>query len=299
MKSAQTVRSPAPAGTIPGPAGKTQCHVLRDTRPGRFLWAGAWVAGWAVTLWLGPAAAGAAPEVGWTALTRLKADEALQAFAALPAAEAREARFGRAVALLARQPITPEQVEEARGIFTGLAESGMDEVARGARYFLGRIAQHHQLQADPAEAARQYRRLLAEQPPSLWAQTALSRLVLLELYEPAEAVTPAARVASAEKLLALAVMPAAQSELHLVLADAIFYYELPPATALPHLLAAEKLRRLDPPTRADTLVQIAEVSALTGDPAQARRFYETFLAEYPLDQRRFMVGQKLKGLDKK
>ena len=169
-------------------------------------------------------------------------------------------------------------------------------MAQGARYFLGRIAQHHQASADPAEAARQYRRLLAEQPASLWAQTALSRLVLLELYAPAKAATPAACVAAAEKLLALAVLPAAQSELHLVLADAIFYYELPPATALPHLLAAEKLRHLDPPTRADTLVQIAEVSALTGDPVQARRFYETFLAEYPLDQRWFMVGQKLKGL---
>jgi hypothetical protein len=255
-------------------------------------------AGWRIIgiFCLGTGAVLAAPSAGWTALARLKTDEALREFAKLPAASAREAGFGRAVSLLVRQPVTSEQVAEARDIFAGLADSGTDDVALGARYFLGRIAQHHQVPADPAEAARQYRRLLAERPDSLWAQTALSRLVLLELYVPAEPATPAARVAAAEKLLALAGLPATQSELHLVLADAIFYYELPPATALPHLLAAEKLRRLDPPTRADTLVQIAEVSALTGDPGQARRFYETFLAEFPLDQRRFTVGQKLKGL---
>jgi hypothetical protein len=251
----------------------------------------------------GAGVAGAAPSAGWTALARLKADEALQAFAADPAAAtpagAREASFGRAVSLLARQPISPEQVAESRTIFAGLAEGGTDDVALGARYFLGRIAQHHQAPADPAEAARQYRRLLAEHEASGWAQVALSRLVLLELYPADAAVTPAARVAAGEQLLARAHLPVAQSELHLVLADAIFYYDLPAAAALPHLLAAEKLRCLDQPTRADTVIQIAEVSGLTGDRVQARRFYETFLTEFPLDQRRFMVGQKLKALDRK
>lgn len=249
--------------------------------------------GWTV---FGAVVATAAVPGGWPALARLKADEALTAFAALPPAEAREAEFGRAVSLLARQPITAGQVNEARRIFSGLAAPGTDDVAQGARYFLGRIAQHHQEQADPAEAARQYRQLLAEHEHSLWAQTALSRLVLLELYPAGAATPPAERVAAGTKLLELAHLPAARSELHLVLADAIFYYDLPPAEALPHLLAAEKLGRLDKPARADALVQIAEVSALTGDLAQARRFYGIFLTEYPLDQRRFMVGQKLKGL---
>ncbi len=242
----------------------------------------------------------ASTEENWRALSLLKADEALRGFEADRAtatpAGAREADFGRAVALLVRQPLTPEQVEEARKLFTALADSGTDDVAQGARYFLGRIAQHHLEQADPAEAARQYRRLLAEHGASIWAQTALTRLVLLELYPADPAGAPAASVAAAEKLLAEARRPVTQSELHLVLADAIFYYGLPPAEALPHLLAAEELRQLDPPTRADVLVQIAEVSVLVGNRVQARRFYETFLAEFPLDQRRFMVGQKLKGL---
>ncbi|MDB6094248.1 MAG: hypothetical protein JWM32_1810 [Verrucomicrobia bacterium] len=238
---------------------------------------------------------------GWQALARLKTDEALREFRAeaeKPASDAakRDAEFGRGVSLLAKQPMTTEQVEEAWTIFNGLADSGTDEVAQGARYFLGRIAQHHREQPNLAEAAKQFRRLLSEQESSIWAQTALSRLVLLELYPERSAASPGQCVATARKLLAQARLPVAQSELHLVIADAIFYYRLPVGEALPDLLAAEKLRQLDAPTRADVLVQIAEVSALTGDPAQARKFYETFLAEFPLDQRQYMVKQKLAGL---
>jgi tetratricopeptide (TPR) repeat protein len=266
---------------------------------GRGVWLGVVMAGLGAMLPVAGAARDTAAE-GWQALSRLKVEEAWQAFArdsaAASPAKAREAEFGVAVSLLAKQPVTAEQVEESRRRFAALADSGTDEVALGARYFLGRIAQHHQLQPDPAEAARQYRKLLAERETSLWAQTALSRLVLLELYPAGVETSPGERVAAAEKLLALAHLPAAQSELHLVLADAIFYYDLPPADALPHLLAAERLGRLDPPTRADVLVQIAEVSVIAGDHAQARRYYEKFLAEFPLDQRRFMVGKKLAGL---
>ena len=280
-----------PGGPVGHPLGDKRKRRLR-AKVGGMLALGA-------GLVLAPAARASLPE-GWQALTLLKADEALRGFdagrASATPAGAREADFGRAVALLARQPITPEQVETARQLFAALADSGTDDAALGARYFLGRIAQHHQEHADPAEAARQFRTLIAGHETSLWAQAALTRLALLELYPADEQTPPAGRVAAAEKLLAQAHLPVAQSELHLVLADAIFYYELPPAGALPHLLAAEQLGRLDAPTRADVLVQIAEVSVLTGNPAQARRFYETFLAEFPLDRRRFMVGQKLKGL---
>jgi len=287
-------RGADPLGTVCHPRGDTPKKRL-DPKVGGRLALGAVLA-------LAPSVRASMPE-GWQALTVLKADEALRGFdagrASATPAGAREADFGRAVALLARQPVTPDQVETARRLFAALAGSGTDDAALGARYFLGRIAQHHQEHADPAEAARQFRTLIAGHETSLWAQAALTRLALLELYPVNEETPPAGRVAAAERLLAQAHLPVAQSELHLVLADAIFYCELPPAGALPHLLAAEQLGRLDAPTRADVLVQIAEVSGLTGNPIQARRFYGTFLAEFPLDRRRFMVVQKLKGLDKK
>ena len=270
-------------------SGSGECHVLRD----KHAWVHAmWMLSAAV---LAASAADSSPAAaGWEGLSRLNADVALRAFEKEP--NAREARFGRAVALLAKQPILAERVEEARRTFTELADNGGDDVAQGARYFLGRIAQHHQETPDLAAAAKHYRRLIAEHGESIWAQTALTRLALLELYAPETEKTPTERVASAEHLLEAAHLATAKSEIHIVMADAIFYYALPETSALPHLLAAEKLGCLDGPVRADVLVQIAEVSARTGDREQALKFYHAFLAEFPLDQRQFMVKEKLRAL---
>ena len=105
--------------------------------------------------------AGSELAAGWTALTNYRAAQALKVFdpasTSADPAVAREARFGRGVALLDLQPVTPAQIEEARGLFAGLVDSGADDAAAGARFFLGRIAQHHQAKPDAAEAARQFR----------------------------------------------------------------------------------------------------------------------------------------------
>ena len=224
---------------------------------------------------------------GWVALTNYRADEAMQVFAvgaqAADARVAREARFGRGVALLTRQPVTASQVEEARELFRALAESGTDEFAQGARFYLGRIAQHHQEQPDPEEAARQFRQLLAEHERSVWAPSALGRLALLQLYALDPGFTPAQRIAAAERLLAQAHVPAAEGEVRVAIAEAIFYYRLPAQLALPHLLAAERLGGSDRAGRADLLLQIAELSRLAGLKAQAARYYHLFLRENPRD----------------
>ena len=191
------------------------------------------------------AASAAAGELaaGWQALTNFRAVQALDVFdrhlSDADSGVAREARFGRGVALLDRQPVTPGQVDEARQLFIALADSGTDDAAQGARFFLGRIAQHHLAQPDDAEAARQFHQLIAEHEESIWAQSALGRLALLEIYGLNTGATPAMRLANAEKLLAHARTPAAQSEVHYAIADAIFFYRLPSAGALPHLLAVE------------------------------------------------------------
>jgi hypothetical protein len=43
-------------------------------------------------------------------------------------------------------------------------------------------------------------------------------------------------------------------------------------------------------------VQIAELSAEGGNPAQARVYYQKNLDEFPGDQRRYLVQQKLAAL---
>ncbi|MBS0664139.1 MAG: tetratricopeptide repeat protein [Verrucomicrobia bacterium] len=246
----------------------------------------------------GPAAGrGADLTAGWEALTNYQAGEALRIFAAGEAstnpATVREARFGRGVALLTRQPVTAGQIDEARGLFRALAESGADDFALGARFYLGRIAQHHQETPDPDEAARQFRLLLNEHPDSVWSQSALSRLALLQLYALDPGFTPDQRIAAAKKLLALARVPAAEGEVHIAIAEAIFYYRLPGERALPHLLAAERLGGYDRVGRADILLQIAELSRLAGLRAQAAKFYHLFLKENPRDSANYNARMHL------
>lgn len=237
---------------------------------------------------------------GWQALTNYKPAEALKIFDASAGsanpAMVREARFGHAVALLDIQPVSSAALDEARRTFADLADSGTDDAAQGGRFFLGRIAQQHLQQPDPEEAARQYRRLIAEHPGSTWAESAVTRLTLLEIYALNPQTPPAERLAGTEKLLAAARTPSAQSDVHYAIANAIFFYRLPAAGALPHLLAAEQLGRLDWPTRIEVLVQIAELSRLAGDRAQAAKYYKTFLQENPRDLRAFVVRQRLAEL---
>lgn len=242
-------------------------------------------------------AAGAELPDGWQALQGYRAERALDVFdAALndaDAATAREARFGRAVALLDDQPVTSAKLDEAHRLFSELAGSGADDFAQGARFFLGRIAQHHAVQPAPAEASRQFRQLLNEYVDSIWAQTAISRLALLEIYALNLEQSPAERIAAAEKLLGYTRTSTAESELRYVIANAIFFYRLPSAGALQHLLAAERLGRLGWNERREVLVQIAELSRLAGNASQAAEYYRKFLKENPRDQRHYIVKERL------
>lgn len=239
---------------------------------------------------------------GWQALGSYRPAEALKIFDASAGsptpAVAREARFGRAVALLDIQPVSSGALDEARRICTELADSGTDDAAQGGRFFLGRIAQQHLQVPDPEEAARQYRRLIADHPGSPWAESAVTRLALLQIYALNQQRAPAARLAETEKFLAHARTPSAQSDVHYAIANAIFFYRLPAAGALPHLVAAEQLGRFDWPTRIEVLVQIAELSRLGGDRAQAAKYYRTFLQENPRDLRAYSVRQRLAEMEK-
>ena len=246
-------------------------------------------------------AVGDGVKAGWQAIADYQTDEALQIFTresqSPDATVARAARFGRGVALLTKQPVTTSQVDEARKIFAELADGGTDEPAQAGRFFLARVAQHHQENPDPTEAARQFRQLIAEHENSVWAQSALSRLGLLQLYELDLNLSPAERVAEAEKLLLKAHAPTAEGELHIAIAEAIFFYRLPEQAALPHLLAAERLGGYDRIGRADVLVQIGELSRLAGKKEQAKKFYHLFLKENPRDTANYTVRVRLAELE--
>lgn len=238
---------------------------------------------------------------GWAALADYRAEEALRIFtAAAKAADpavARQAELGRGVTLLALQPVSQAQIEQARSILSALTANQADEAALGAWFYLARIAQHHRAQAEPAEAARCYRRLLELAPDSAWAQSALGRLALLELYAPDERGTVEQRFARVRDLLALARTPEARCDLHWLLSEAVFFHRLPETRALPHLIAAEQTGRLDVVTRPDVLVQIAEIARRDGDTALAREYFHRFLHDHPRDNRDYLVRQRLADLD--
>jgi hypothetical protein len=246
-----------------------------------------------------PAASGGALAEAWQTLANYRPDQAQPRFEKLAAGagtDSRAARFGTALSLLAQPTAQTDRVEKARVLLTALAAEGADDLALGARFFLARLAEFQAEPPQPAAAAEGFRRLIADHPESPWAQAAVPRLAILLLYTPAGPAGPEARLDAAARLLPLALRPSAVTELHLVIADAVFHYRLAEQRALAHLLAAERAGAMDVPTRADVLVQIAELSRLGGDAPQAAAFYDKFLAEYPRDSRQYAVRKKLAGL---
>ena len=235
----------------------------------------------------------------WQSLANYRPDQALPRFEQLATGggtDARNARLGAALSLLAQPSTVPDRVAKARALLTALAANGADDLALAAQFYLARLEEFQAEPSDPVSAAAGFQRLVAEHPDSIWAQSAVPRLAILLLYTAAGPADPAARVAAAERLEASARTPGAVMELHLVIADAIFHHRLPHARALPHLLAAERAGGMDAATRADVLTQIAELSRLGGEPAQAARYYRTFLAEYPRDARQYPLRQRLAAL---
>ena len=260
-----------------------------------------------ILIWPGAVARAAEPSPprgtlaeAWQALANNRPDQALPRFEQLAAqgrADPRSVRFGTALSLLAQPTALPNRVEKARALLATLADDGTDDLALGARFYLARLAEFQANPPDPAQAAKIFQQLIAGHGESVWAQAALPRLAVLLLYTSAGPADPAKRVTAVESLLGPAGQPAVAVELHLIISDAIFHYRLPDALALPHLLAAEQSSVLDGPTRGDVLVQLGELSRLTGDVAQATRYYRAFLAEYPRDARQYPVRQRLAGLD--
>ena len=242
---------------------------------------------------------GGALAAAWQLLANYRPDQALPKFEQLSThggADARPARLGSALSLLAQPSTVPDRVAKARALLAGLAADGADDSALAAQFYLARLAEFQAEPPDPVQAAAGFERLIAGHPDSIWAQAAVPRLAILLLYTAAGPADPAARVAAAEHLEGAAREPPAVMELHLVIADAIFHHRLPDAGALPHLVAAERAGGMDAATRADVLTQIAELSRLGGHPEQAERYYRIFLAEYPRDARQYPIRQQLASL---
>jgi ABC-type glycerol-3-phosphate transport system substrate-binding protein len=237
----------------------------------------------------------------WAALGNLETDRAMLLFGQLShspdPAVARAGAFGEAIALLDRQPVSASQIEEVRRDLTALLSGGTDDAGLGARFFLGRIAQIHQASPDPLEAAGEYARLVADAPGSCWAETALPRLALLQIYA-LDGGSPAERIAEAGRLLPLATTPQARSDLHVVIARAILFHRLPFTGALAHLIEADRIALLEPGDRQQVRAQIIEMLRLAGRRPEAAERIRGFLQDYPLHPLAYHFREMLASLEK-
>lgn len=229
----------------------------------------------------------------WKDSARYFSNEAHREFTRLlkRGADTREIRLGLALTLLSVQPVVPENLVRARAELAELAKSD-DECGLAARFFQARIAQSFQEEPDFGAAAEGYRRLVREHGETYWGQLALGKLAVLTLYALPNQ-NGAARIAAAEALLPAA-KEAAARDLHLMIADAVLYYGLPPEGALAHLLAAAELSErvsLPDAMRADLYIQIGELSARGRNLPQARAYLAKMEELFPRDWRNWALRQ--------
>jgi tetratricopeptide (TPR) repeat protein len=240
---------------------------------------------------------GSASSDGWEALADLAFVEAREAFARGDPDD-RRTRFGRALAVLNARPKTRETIEAARRDFAWVSgRNPSDDLGIRARYFLGRIAQLHQYDADWEKAARIYARLVEEHPAHPFAQLAAVKLVLVRLYDASPAEDKASRFAELEALAPRITHPLAHMAFHYALGAAHLAVGGSEEAALGHLITAAEAGISQARTRATVYVRIGELARLQGRSEIARAYYRRFLAEFPRESRVSLIRERLTALD--
>ena len=237
-----------------------------------------------------------AAETGLKAVWAFAADsqptEAQAALAKAGAVDPRERALAEVVLALARPPVPEGELQAMESRLAELAR-GDDDLAARALYLQARVYQVHASTPQPERAAALYRELAQRQPQSHWAQLGLVKLGLLQLFSLPEPADPGARLAAATALLPRMAEAPLRRDLQLQIGWAALDWGRPLAEVLPHLIAAESVGGLLGMTAEDLAVQIGELSFRSGDYAQARRYFVRFLGEFPTNNRRFNVRQRL------
>ena len=213
-------------------------------------------------------------------------------------AELRQFDYTRAVLLLNSQPKLQRNIGEARSLLKSVRQTRADdELGLSALYYLARIAEFHTEPPDPAGAAGLYAELIARSPAHPFAQAAVSRLAILQLYGE---ISASDRQAKLDKFAATAdrlTLPSARRDLHFVLADVLLNFTNDQEAALRHLLAAEEAGIVRPQLQGDTLVRIALIARQLGHREIAIAHYKKFLSSFQRDARAFWLAVQLTELE--
>ena len=233
----------------------------------------------------------------WELVARHLPDEAAARIRTAPVSGDREAALARAVVRMDATPVSDGRLQEVADQLEELAR-GDDEMAQAAGYLAARLYQAHFYRPDFPRAALAYEALAARHPGGYWAQLGLVKLALLQLYVLGAPAAPAARIAAAEALLPRVTIPELQCDLHIVLGRAQLFHGQPLGGVLAHLLAADRIGGLTGLKRAELQVQIAELSRRDGQRAQAREYFQRFMAENEVDARVYTVKAILAEMDR-
>lgn len=211
-------------------------------------------------------------------------------------ATAREARYGRAIALLNAPPITPASLREAEQLLASIPPSPQDELALAARFYLARLAHRHQRPADLATARQRYAALAADASQSFFGQYALVEAALLDLY--AQPLTPAIepRVLAWYERGRTVTDPALRRNFLRNLGLALTRGDGSPATALrlEQEIVALNFSRQD--MRRFALLRVYLLAESVGDRAAQIQALEAYLPAYPHHPQRQYFADRLAEL---
>lgn len=248
------------------------------------------------TAW--PAEGSCSIEQAWEKASTLLTDEAYDDFVQIrkTGSSPREADFGVALMLLNKQPKSDGNLDRAAGIFDRISESGDDDLGMLAGYFRARIEQVHRRTPNPGKAAELFAKLIERHPEHPYAQYAVVKRSLIDIYDDSPLEAKRQRLAALEDVVQKMTHPPAKRDLHLLLADSYVRLFRDDERTLRHLLAADAIGFTRAKPRADVWIRIAELARLLGKPDVAATYYRKFLDEFHRDSRHYIIEERLRGL---
>ena len=207
-------------------------------------------------------------------------------------------KFGKALSLLNAQPRTQTNIQKAKSLFSGVADSVPDgELGIASRYFMGRIAHIHQSPFDWAEARQHYESIIDRHPEHFFAQAAVSKIVLITLYEATSKQEKKGRYDQLEAYESMLTLPVAKKHFHFLMGEAALRYGYSIERALHHFLTAEQNHIIQVRKSSDVTFRIAELARALGKRDLAIEYYRKLLRNFFRDSRRQIVLGRLAELN--
>lgn len=234
----------------------------------------------------------------WIKATEYRYKEAYKEFRALQKVvseiELRRARFGEALMLLSVQPKTVEKIETAREIFLSFANEGdKDELSIRSFYYLGRINQTHQSEPDWDAASRFYEELIEQWPEHPYAQLALAKHAVTQLYQPTSQEEKGNCLRNLEKLGKNLTFRPAIRDFHYVVGVACLSLGLSKENALEHLLVVADSDLHQSRSLASIYVRVGETARQLGKYDLALKYYRIFLDRFPRELRTTIIRDRV------